>query len=147
MPRNCSCGRKRKSSCGMGIHPEGVHMEITAELSINYWKLDVNNLLVRRYKVEQMRCTHRFSFIHLTSQTSPASPLITQQLISNLSLFLTVLCSQELRVGMRTPVVTGTLLAQDVGRASASLCCPPRTAGGTETQQCEQGGEVQGTQE
>lgn len=94
-------------------------MEII-QLFINYWKSDVNNLLVRRYKVEQVRCVQRFSFIHLTSQTSPASPLIAQQLIPNLSLFLTVLCSWELRVGMRTPAVTGTLLAQ--GRAPASLC-------------------------
>lgn len=104
-----------------------------------------NNLLVRRHKVEQVRCVHRFSFIHLASQTSPASPLIAQQLIPNLSLFLTVLCSWELWVGMRTPAVTGTPLSQ--GRAPASLCCPPRTAGGTETRRCEQGREVQGTQE
>lgn len=136
--------QRNSGSCGTGIHPEGVLMEII-QLFINYWKSDVNNLLVRRHKVEQVRCVHRFSFIHLASQTSPASPLIAQQLIPNLSLFLTVLCSWELWVGMRTPAVTGTLLAQ--GRAPASLCCPPRTAGGTETRRCEQGREVQGTQE
>lgn len=84
--------QRSSGSCGTGIHPEGVLMEII-QLFKNYWKSDVNNLLVRRYKVEQVRCVQRFSFIHLTSQTSPASPLIAQQLIPNLSLFLTVLCS------------------------------------------------------
>ena len=39
-----------------------------------------------------MRCTHIFSSIILASKTSPASPLITQQLISKLSLLLTIKC-------------------------------------------------------
>lgn len=39
-----------------------------------------------------MRCTHIFSSIILTSKTSSASLLITQQLISKLSLLLTIKC-------------------------------------------------------